>query len=224
MQEKGSGCSIAVIVVIAAIVVGVIFFKEFIKWILIIGAVLVLAFAIILFILNQKEKKKKQEIVAEGMTAGDVQNIIKDSNSKLQEIRRNYYKLKDTDMQKELDAISAQFRQIFKIVNEDPKDIKSARRYINATFSSLETIVRQSVKLFEAPNLSDEAKLSLQNAKEGMVLIREATDKQINKFYENNILDLDVELAVLKKSLSSKGLLAESSAQNNENDSRKEQQ
>ncbi len=223
MPEKGSGCSIAGIAIIAAIVIGVVVFRDFFKWILIIGGILIIAFVALVVVLNQKDKKKKQEIVAEGMTAGDVDKVLKDSNAKLQEIRRNYYKLKDSDMQKELDLISDQFRQIFKIVKEDPKDIKSARRYINATFSSLSTIVSQSVKLFEAPNLSDDAKKSLQNAKEGMALIREATDKQINKFYENNILDLDVELAVLKKSLSSKGLLTESSAQNNETESRKEQ-
>jgi 5-bromo-4-chloroindolyl phosphate hydrolysis protein len=124
-------------------------------------------------------------------------------------------------MQKELDAISNQFRQIFKIIKEDPKDIKNARRYMNTTFLSLSTIVNQSVQLFQVPNLSDEAKASLKNAKEGMRMIREATDKQINKFYENNILDLDVELAVLKKSLSARGLLEEA-APASEDDERKE--
>ena len=137
--------------------------------------------------------------MAEGMTVADVERIIKESNKQLQEIRRNYYKLKDTEMQKELDMISNLFRQIFKIVNEDPKDIKAARRYINTTFSSLSTIVNQSVRLFEAPNLSEEGKKSLENAHEGMKMIRKATEHQMDKFYENNILDLDVELSVLKK-------------------------
>jgi 5-bromo-4-chloroindolyl phosphate hydrolysis protein len=164
---------------------------------------------------------RKKKVVAEGMTVADVDNIIKQSNAQLQEICRNYYKLKDPEMQKELDAISNQFRQIFKIIKEDPKDIKNARRYMNTTFLSLSTIVNQSVQLFQVPNLSDEAKASLKNAKEGMRMIREATDKQINKFYENNILDLDVELAVLKKSLSARGLLEEA-APASEDDERKE--
>lgn len=213
MQDNKSGCSIVGIVIIIIAIAAIFIFNDFLKWILIGLGILIAAFIVLIIILNQKDKKKKQILVAEGMTAGDVERILKESNNKLQEIRRNYYKLKDTDMQKELDLISDQFRQIFKIIKADPKDIKSARRYINATFSSLEIIVNQSVRLYEAPNISDTAKESLKNAKEGMTLIREATDNQINKFYENNILDLDVELAVLKKSLSSRGLLNENKPQ-----------
>lgn len=217
MQDNKSGCSVVGIAIVIVAVIAILIFSDFLKWILIGLGIIVAAFIVLIIILNQKDKKKKQILVAEGMTAGDVERILKESNNKLQEIRRNYYKLKDSDMQKELDAISNQFRQIFKIVKEDPKDIKSARRYINTTFTSLETIVNQSVRLFEAPNLSDNAKVTLQNAKAGMILIREATDKQINKFYENNILDLDVELAVLKKSLSSRGLLNEDKSSTQEN-------
>ncbi len=218
MQEKGSGCSVFAVAIVVVAVAAAIIFKDFFKWILIGLGVLVAVFIILIIILNQKDKKKKQALVAEGLTVADVERIIKESNERLQSIRRNFYKLKDAQMQKELDLISNQFRQIFKIVKEDPKDIKSARRYLNATFSSLETIVNQSVKLFEAPNLSDEGKQSLINAKEGMSLIREATDKQINKFYQNNILDLDVELTVLKKSLSSRGLLDEDKIQEKKED------
>ena len=209
MQDKKSGCSLFGIVALVVVVGAMIIFSDFLKWILIGFGVLVAGLVTALIVLSRKEKKKKKQIVAEGTTLGDVERIIKEGEARLQALRRNFYKLKDTKMQNELDLISNLFRQMFKIVKEDPKDIKAARRYINATFSSLETIIGQSVALFEAPNLSDEAKQTLENAAEGMVMIRKATEKQINKFYENNVLDLDVELTVLKKSLSSRGLLEE---------------
>jgi 5-bromo-4-chloroindolyl phosphate hydrolysis protein len=209
MQDKKSGCSLVGIVALVVVVGAMIVFSDFIKWILIGFGIIVAGLITLLIVLTQKEKKKKRQVVAEGTTLGDVERIIKESEARLQALRRNFYKLKDTRMQNELDLISNLFRQMFKIVKEDPKDIKAARRYINATFSSLETIVGQSVALFEAPSLSDEAKQTLENAAEGMVMIRKATEKQINKFYENNVLDLDVELTVLKKSLSSRGLLEE---------------
>ena len=221
MQDGKTGCS-AVVIVIIGVIALLLILTGLMKWVLIGAGLLVAGIIALLLVLNHKDKVRKKKVVAEGMTVADVDNIIKQSNAQLQEIRRNYYKLKDPEMQKELDAISNQFRQIFKIIKEDPKDIKTARRYINTTFLSLSTIVNQSVQLFQAPNLSDEAKASLNNAKEGMRMIREATDKQMNKFYENNILDLDVELAVLKKSLSARGLLEEA-APASEDDERKEQ-
>lgn len=209
MQDKKSGCSLLGIVAVVVVVAAMIIFSDFIKWILIGFGIIVAGLVVLIIVLGQKEKKKKKEIVAEGMTLGDVESIINESNARLQALRRNYYKLKDTEMQKELDLISNLFRQMFKIVKEDPKDIKAARRYINATLSSLETIITQSVALFDAPSLTGEAQQTLKSAAEGMAMIRKATEKQINKFYENNVLDLDVELTVLKKSLSSRGLLEE---------------
>ena len=221
MQDGRTGCS-AVVIVVIGVVALLLILTGLMKWVLIGAGLLVAGVIVLLLVLNHKDKMRKKEIVAEGMTVADVESIIKKSNAQLQEIRRSYYKLKDPEMQKELDAISNQFRQIFKIIKEDPKDIKIARRYMNTTFLSLSTIVNQSVQLFQVPNLSDEAKDSLKNAKEGMRMIREATDKQMNKFYENNILDLDVELAVLKKSLSARGLLSEDTPASEE-DERKEQ-
>ncbi len=221
MQDGRTGCS-AVVIVVIGVVALLLILTGLMKWVLIGAGLLVAGVIVLLLVLNHKDKMRKKEIVAEGMTVADVESIIKKSNAQLQEIRRSYYKLKDPEMQKELDAISNQFRRIFKIIKEDPKDIKIARRYMNTTFLSLSTIVNQSVQLFQVPNLSDEAKDSLKNAKEGMRMIREATDKQMNKFYENNILDLDVELAVLKKSLSARGLLSEDTPASEE-DERKEQ-
>jgi len=219
MQEKRGGCSLFAVALLVVAVGVMIIFNDLIKWILVGLGVIVAVLIIMLIILNQKQKQKKKTVVAEGITVADVDLILKENKAKLQNIRRSFYRLKDTGMQNELDLISNLFKQIFKIVEEDPKDIKAARRYINATFASLDTIVNQSVRLFEAPNLTGEGKQTLKNAKEGMIMIRKATEKQINKFYQNNILDLDVELAVLKKSLSSRGLLdADKTNENNESD------
>jgi len=206
MQNNKTGCSVGFIIVIAAVVVLMFAFKNLFWWLLGIVLFLVVAVAIILFVYNSREKKKKEKIITDGVTAGDVNEYIHKSGSRLQAIRRNYYNLKDDGMRRELDLITDRFKKISKIIRDDPKDFKAARRYLNAMLSSLETIISQSVKLFESPNLSLEGSVSLDKAKEGLALIRESADKQINKLYENNILELDVEIEVLKKSLAARGL------------------
>lgn len=206
MRSNKTGCSVGLLLSVATVVILMFAFKNLFWWLLGIIVFTVAAGGILLLIYNSKEKKKKERIVTDGVTAGDVDDYILRSKSRLQGIRRNYYKLKDDDMRKELDLISERFKQLAKIVKDDPSDFKVARRYINTMLSSLEIIVTQSVRLFESPSLNENGKASLENAKQGMLLLRKSAEKQINKLYENNILELDVEIAVLKKSLAARGL------------------
>ena len=216
MDNKQSGCSVGVVIAIVAIIALVLSNKMVIWWALGIIAVIIFAIIVMLIVMNQKEKRKKQKQVVEGLTLGDVESIIKESNARLQVVRRGYYKLDDIGMREELDTISDRCKQIFKIVKEDPKDIKIARRFLSTMLNSLERIIGQSVQLFEAPNISKEGIRALANAKEGLILLRKAADTQINKFYQNNIMDLDVELEVLKKTLSARGLLEEENEKSEE--------
>lgn len=214
MQNNKTGCSVGLIILIATVVVLMFAFKNLFWWLLGIVLFIIVAVIIALLVYNSREKKKKEELVTDGVTVGDVDAYILKSESRLQSIRRNYYKLKDDDMRRELDLISDRFKKITKIVKDDPTDFKVARRYLNTMLSSLDTIVSQSVKLFESPELSDEGKSSLLSAKEGMELLRESAETQINKLYENNILELDVEIEVLKKSLAARGLTGDNSGNN----------
>jgi len=222
MQNNKTGCSIGILIAIAALVVLLFAFKNLFWWFLgIIGFILFVG-VVLLLIYNSREKKKKEQLVTDGITVGDVDAYILKSSSKLQAIRRSYYKLKDDDMRKELDLISDRFKKISKIIKDDPTDFKAARRYLNTMLTSLETIVTQSVRLFESPELSEEGQTTLKNAKEGMELLRHSADKQINKLFENNILELDVELEVLKKSLAARGLTGNENGNNTGMDKNKE--
>ena len=216
MQNNKTGCSIGLLIAVGVLVVLLFAFRNLFWWLLGIIVFVVAAAFILLLIYNTRERGKKGKIVTDGVTVGDVDAYIHKSESRLQAIRRNYYKLKDDDMRKELDLISDRFKKIAKIVKDDPTDFKAARRYLNTMLSSLETIISQSVKLFESPNLSAEGAGSLGRAKEGLALIRESADKQINKLYENNILELDVEIEVLKKSLAARGLTDTNTGDNND--------
>jgi 5-bromo-4-chloroindolyl phosphate hydrolysis protein len=185
------------------------FFKNFFFWILGIAGALIAIFIIMLISSSYKEKKKKENASVQGLKADDIDSYISNCKDKLQQIRRNYYKIDDLKMREELDTISDLCRKIFKIVKEDPQDLKMAKRFLNTMLPSLERIINHAVLLFEAPSLDESGKKALSDALESVQLLRRATQSQINKLFENNILDLDVELEVLKKSLYSRGILKE---------------
>lgn len=207
MGDSRKGISGGLFFLIIIAVVLFIFFRNIFFWVIGIAGVIIAILVIALITSSYEGKRKKEKRVAEGLTTDDIDGYIRNCKDKLQQIRRNYYNIDDLKMREELDAISDLFRKIFKIIKEDPKDFKMARRFLNTVLTSLERIIYQSVVLFEAPSLDESGKAALESALESMRILRRATNSQINKLYENNVLDLDVELSVLKKTLSARGLL-----------------
>lgn len=207
MNGSKQGCSAASVVFLIIAVIAFIVFRKLFWWVLGFVLLAVVLLGVSLLVYNSKQKKKRKEMVADGITAGEVTDYFKNADQRIQAIRRNYFKLKDDRMRAELDSLTDRFKKISEIVKADLSDFKQARRYLNTMLSSLETIVDQSVKLFNVPEKSEEIKTSLEKALEGMILLRQSADKQIDKLHENNLLELDVEIEVLKKTLSSRGLI-----------------
>jgi len=214
MRDSKRGCSAASLVFLVLAVIAFIVFRNLFWWVLGIVAFVVMLGIIALLIYNSRQKKKRNELVADGITAGEITDYFRAADQRIQAVRRSYFKLKDDRMRNELDTITERYKKISSIVKEDSSDFKKARRYLNTMLSSLETIVEQSVRLFEVPEKSDEVKSSLEKAYEGMVLIGQSADKQIDKLHENNLLELDVEIEVLKKTLAARGLIGEDQGNN----------
>ena len=207
MNNSKQGCSAASILFLIIAVIAFIIFRNLFWWVLGLVLLAVAVLGVSLLVYNSRQKKKRRELVADGITAGEVTDYFKNADQRIQAVRRSYFKLKDDRMRTELDSITDRFKKISEIVKDDLSDFKQARRYLNTMLSSLETIVDQSVKLFSIPEKSEEINASLEKALEGMVLLRQSADKQIDKLHENNLLELDVEIEVLKKTLSSRGLI-----------------
>ncbi|MBN2882924.1 MAG: 5-bromo-4-chloroindolyl phosphate hydrolysis family protein [Clostridia bacterium] len=207
MNDSRQGCSAASIVFLIIAVAAFILFRKLFWWVLGFLILIVILIGVSLLVYNSRQKKKRNEMVADGITAGEVADYFKNADQRVQAVRRNYFKLKDDKMRAELDLITDRFKKISEIVKGDLTDFKQARRYLNTMLSSLETIVDQSVKLFNVPEKSEEISTSLKKAAEGMILLRQSADKQIDKLHENNLLELDVEIEVLKKTLASRGLI-----------------
>ena len=194
-----------IIFVVVAIVLAVVFLRYFLI-ILIVAAALIAIFAVIS---QARKKKKRKEMVLEDVERGTIEDYIKQSSSQIQNLRRYYYKLKDEDIRLSLDNVTEGLKKIIKILKEDPRDFKAVRRFMNLALESSDKILAQSSQLYTIENPNEKAKKSIQDAKEGLDALSTAINNHINKLYDNNALDLDIEVKVLKKLLSTKGLLTE---------------
>jgi 5-bromo-4-chloroindolyl phosphate hydrolysis protein len=95
---------------------------------------------------------------------------------------------------------------IFDDFVKDPKDIKIARRFILYYLDTTERIVAKYYQLSKSPYLSDDAKNTLNNVESTLVMIKDTFRKQLKKLTENDVLDLDAEVKVLKNTIKQEGI------------------
>ena len=69
-----------------------------------------------------KKQNSRKTMVLEDVSKGDVEDFIKLSTSRIQNLRRYYYRLKEDDMRASLDKITENLKKIIKIIKEDPRD------------------------------------------------------------------------------------------------------
>jgi len=201
---------VEIIFVIGAIVLTIVFFKYFLIALGIIIAIIGV-FALSKYI---KRKNRRNQMVSDNVFKGNIEDYIKQIKTKIQNLRRYYYKLKDEDMRTLLDNVTVGMKKIVSILKEDPRDYKAIRRFLNITIDSTDKILSQSAQLYSIENPSDNTLEGLKNAKEGLNLLSSAINNQINKLYDNNAMDLDIEVKVLKNVLGAKGLISESDKEN----------
>lgn len=194
---------IEILFVIGAIVLTIVFFRYF----LIVLGVIATAIAIAAIVRSIKNKKRREELVLDDVSRGSVEDYIKNSTTKIQSLRRYYYKLKDEGMRDTLDEVTQNLKKILRILKEDPRDYKAIRRFMNITLDSSDKILYQSAQLYSIESPNEKTQGALADAQEGLKLVSTAVENQISKLYDNNAMDLDIEIKVLKKVLGAKGLL-----------------
>lgn len=203
----GENNPIGIILVIIAIVVALVFFSNILVWIAILAGAVILGVVILIIVSGAKKKKEMQREVSPGVTQGQITQYMVIQQKRMQDIRRYYYRLGQYNMRETLDEITQGVKDVLKILREDPSDYTVVRRFLNATLASLENIVHQAAHLSAKPEPDQVTIDALRNAADGMEMIRDAIQHQIEKLYENNIINLDVEIEVLRRSLSAKGLI-----------------
>ena len=83
---------------------------------------------------------------------------------------------------------------------------QAARQFFGYYLGAAVKVVNSYVELTSRPNLDAEAKAACQRVETELDTIQAAFEKQFQMLQENNVIDLDVELSVLKKTIQMEGL------------------
>jgi 5-bromo-4-chloroindolyl phosphate hydrolysis protein len=177
------------------------------------GAILAMLLAFMGFIafriLWPKDKKEKNDIKVSpdaGISPRDAQRVIDECTDKVREIRAMTIRIKDNAVAEEVRGIARAAMNIVDNFRKDPKDIKRARQFVNYYLDATVKIVSRYVELSNPQTITPEVEKSLKKVEEILQSVRQSFEKQYQLLLEDDLLDLDTEVEVLKKTMKMEGM------------------
>ena len=150
----------------------------------------------------------QESSILEGVdvTASEIRKTIEGSREKVRNIRNSTMRIRDNKTAGQIQEICRVASQIIDNLQKDPRDIKKARQFILYYLDATEKIVIRYGELSDKRETTPDVEKSLSKVEGILQMIKEAFDKQLAHLLENQLMDLDTEVDVLRKTIEMEGL------------------
>ncbi len=188
--------------------------------------VLIVIFVIIMLALAFRSSRREAENpagnrsssrsgTASSTITADEEQLLTSGRKTLGEIRVVLARIKDVNIRNAGTEVCKEIDKIIAALREDPGDISKTRQFIKYYIPTLSDILNKYFKL-EQNGMADQ---DLKDKMTGHLNdILTASNKQYKNLFENDRLDLTVDMEVLEISCRSDGLLSDSSVKNDESE------
>jgi 5-bromo-4-chloroindolyl phosphate hydrolysis protein len=149
------------------------------------------------------ETRSAADFSAIGVTAEEVITAIEDAEEKLVEIETARSKISDPGLKRRLKTIIQETHKILQIIEDDPKDLRRARKFLKVYLEGMRRVTRGYAAMHK-DNPQPELE---QNFKNVLTTIEKIVTEQQTKLLENDVLELDVQIEVLELQLKKEGVL-----------------
>ena len=138
-----------------------------------------------------------------GVTTDEVIEALEEADAKITSIEDAAIRIREHELKDRLNRITAKARDILDVVEEDPRDLRRARKFLKVYLEGTEKVTQGYVKMH--PNTQD-AKLE-DNFRNVLKTIEDVFNEQHDKLMENDVLDLDIQIEVLQAQLKHEGVI-----------------
>ncbi|MDD5923413.1 MAG: 5-bromo-4-chloroindolyl phosphate hydrolysis family protein [Clostridia bacterium] len=204
MDNKNSGKSglISLIVFALIIFVSVKLLPDLAKVLLIVlGIVVVLIVVLIVLIIVFSVKKPKEK-----GNKSDNASMLDNGRAVLLELRKLTMRVKNYQVRSKSNEICTVTGKILSTVKNQPENISDVRQFLNYYLPTIEKILRKYIMLEESGVPADEV---INNTASCLSEIKVALDRQYENLFEDDKLDLSVEMETLKIACKRDGLLVD---------------
>lgn len=141
-------------------------------------------------------KKDKLENLGD-VSAEFVLETIHEAKEKLSNIQKDMQEIKEKILAKKLDSALQKAHNILETIQEDPKDIRVARKFLIVYIDGIAKVTDAYVGLDEA-DIDEKTKQKLHSLMDDL---DSKFDKELDRLKNNNQFDLDVHIDVLKEQI-----------------------
>jgi 5-bromo-4-chloroindolyl phosphate hydrolysis protein len=135
-------------------------------------------------------------------SADEVGAILRDAYQRLDSIEQASARIGTKEFRQRLGTIVGATENILKAIEEDPRDLRQARRFLNVYLDGVQRVTEQYARTHpRTQSLALE-----QNFRTLLVEMENICDQQYTKLMQNDALDLDVQIEVLNTRLKQEGV------------------
>jgi 5-bromo-4-chloroindolyl phosphate hydrolysis protein len=133
-------------------------------------------------------------------------DAVREGRQRLEELQRSIARIPEQTVRGKAQAIAEVAGRILEDIHQDPKDVRQARQFLSYYLDATARVLAKYVELQAHGESSGTARASLRRVEENLELIRSAFQKQLGRLLEDDVLDLDTEIALLEKTIRLEGL------------------
>jgi 5-bromo-4-chloroindolyl phosphate hydrolysis protein len=155
----------------------------------------------LLYGLDPREEKAVK--ISHGLTTEDVVRAVDEGRRAIASIEDANSRLNNPELSHRLERITELANKILTAIEEEPRDLRRARKFLTVYLDGAKRVTEGYARLHgngQVGELED-------NFRRVLVTIERVFNEQYARLQENNVLDLDVQIEVLKTQLEQEGVV-----------------
>jgi 5-bromo-4-chloroindolyl phosphate hydrolysis protein len=152
--------------------------------------------------------RRRAEVLLPGSKADGqlAEEAVREGQDGLRRLRSTIAQIPNKTVRERAEAVAAVADRILEDIRKDPKDVRPARQFFTYYLDATVRVLAKYVELRSHGEPSEAVRASLRRVEDNLELIRSAFEQQLGRLLEDDVLDLDTEIALLEKTIRLEGL------------------
>ena len=162
--------------------------------------------ACVLMFLKPRNKTIIESDPSDAVSKEAIAETIREGGIRIAEIRTAMHKIGNREIRNKIDSVCGIADSILDDFRRNPKHLKNAKRFTLYYLDATNRIVDRYSTVSANPVKTPETEAVLQRTEDVLELIDDTFRKQLGKLTDGELMDLDVEITLLEKTIKSEGL------------------
>ena len=160
------------------------------------------------FALNRAFKPRRVE-VREAPHSGDkgVDALIREAHSRLEQLQRANDAIDDAEISRNLARMVKAGNEILNALERNPDQSNDVRRFMNYYLPTADKLMQTYRMMMSSDNAGENIRQAMESVENSLDMIADAFEKQLDKLYSDQKLDIETDIEVLETMMAGDGLI-----------------